>query len=83
MAERLIGTVDHYFKDIGVAGVALSGYLKVGDRIHVQGHTTDFEQTVDSIEVEHEGLAEVASGQSIGIKVPERCRAGDHVFKLD
>ena len=82
MAEELVGTIDHYFARIGVAGVALTGSLKVGDRIRVRGHTTDFDQTVDSIQVEHETLSEAGPGASIGIKVPERCREGDLVYKI-
>ena len=82
MAEELIGTVDHYFAHISVAGVTLTASLKVGDRLHVRGHTTDFEQTVESIQVEHESLSEASAGASIGIKVPERCREGDEVYRI-
>lgn len=82
MAEELIGKIDHYFARIGVAGVVLNGHLKVGDRIRIRGHTTDFEQSVDSIQQEHETLAEARPGASIGIKVADRCREGDQVYKL-
>jgi sulfate adenylyltransferase subunit 1 (EFTu-like GTPase family) len=82
MAEEEIGTIDHYFAHIGVAGVALTASLKVGDRIRVLGHTTNFEQTVDSIQVEHESLTEAGPGASVGIKVAERCREGDLVYKV-
>ena len=54
MAEHLVGTVRHYYGKLGVAGIELSSALKVGDTIHIQGHTSDFTQTVDSIQIEHE-----------------------------
>jgi selenocysteine-specific translation elongation factor len=82
MAEEPIGTVDHYFGHIGVAGIALTGRLRVGDRIRVLGHTTDFEMTVESIQLEHEDLSEAGPGASIGVKAPQRCREGDHVYRL-
>lgn len=82
MAEEPVGTVDHYFAHIGVAGVALTGSLKVGDTIRVRGHTTDFEHTVESIQIEHQSLSEASAGASIGLKVPQRCREGDQVFVL-
>jgi len=82
MAEERIGTVDHYFAHIGVAGIALTAPLRVGDRIHVRGHTTDFEQAVDSIQIEHESVQEAKGGASVGIKVSERCREGDEVYRV-
>jgi len=82
MAEERIGTVDHYFAHIGVAGIALTAPLRVGDRIHVRGHTTDFEQAVDSIQIEHESVQEAKRGASVGIKVSERCREGDEVYRV-
>ena len=82
MAEERIGTVDHYFAHIGVAGIALTAPLRVGDRIHVRGHTTDFEQAVDSIQIEHAAVEEAKKGDAIGIKVAERCRGGDVVFRV-
>ena len=82
MAEELIGRVDHYFARIGVVGVALRAQLKVGDKIRVHGHTTDFEHIVDSIQMEHESLSEAGPGASVGITVPDRCREGDEVFRI-
>jgi selenocysteine-specific translation elongation factor len=83
MAEELIGTVDHYFGHIGVAGIALTGGLRIGDKIRVVGHTTDFELTVESMQVEHESVGEASPGTSIGVKAPQRCREGDQVFRLN
>jgi len=82
MAEELVGTIDHYFAHIGVAGISLTGHLQVGDRIRVQGHTTDFEQTVESMQLEHESIPEAGPGSSIGVKVTQRCREGDHVYRI-
>jgi putative protease len=63
-----------------VAGIDLTGVLKVGDRIRIRGHTTDLEQVVASIQIEHESVQEAKAGDRIGVKVSERCRDGDHVY---
>ena len=80
--EVEIGKVVDYFARIGVAGIDLTGPLKVGDRIHVKGHTSDFEQVVQSIQIEHEPVPEAKAGDKIGIKVTERCRGGDKVYRV-
>ncbi|MFQ5879532.1 MAG: translation elongation factor-like protein [Dehalococcoidia bacterium] len=82
MPEEEVGRVSDYFARIGVAGIELTGPLQVGDTIHIKGHTTDFQQVVDSIQIEHANVQEAGPGQSIGIKVKERCRHGDHVYKM-
>ena len=83
MAEQEIGVVTHWFGKIMVAGISLTGGgLKVGDRIHVVGHTSDFEQTVDSMEVEHGSIEEVAAGDDVGIRMAEHVREHDKVFKV-
>lgn len=82
MPEEQIGTVVDYFAHIGVAGIDLVGTLRVGDTIHIEGHTTDLEQTVESMQIEHEEVAEAKAGDAIGIKVSERCRKGDTVYKV-
>ena len=83
MAEDLeIGRVRDYFARIEVAGLDLTGTLRVGDRIHVKGHTTDFEQVVQSMQIEHEPVQEAKAGDKIGIRVAERCRGGDTVFRI-
>lgn len=82
MAEELVGTVSDYFARIGVIGIELVGTLKVGDTVHVQGHTTDLEQAVESIQIEHEQVQEAKAGDAVGIKVTERCRRGDKVYKV-
>ncbi len=82
MAEIEVGKVSHYFSRVSVAGIELSGGLAVGDQIHVKGHTTDFSQAVDSMQIENEVVTEAGTGQSIGIKVTDRCREGDTVYKV-
>jgi len=82
MAEEKVGVVNDYFAKVNVAGIDMTGNLKVGDTIHVKGHTTDFEQVVDSIQVEHEQVTEAKAGDAIGIKVTERCRGGDTDFRV-
>jgi len=79
--EEEIGRVRDYFARIGVAGIDLSGHLKVGDTIHIKGHTTDLEQVVESMQIEHDDVKEAKPGDSVGIKVQERCRGGDRVYR--
>jgi len=80
--EEEVGRVRDYFARIGVAGIDLSGKLKVGDTIHIKGHTTDLQQVVESMQIEHENVQEAGPGDSVGIKVMDRCRNGDHVYKV-
>lgn len=84
MAEKQkIGEVFTYFAKASVAGVKLTdGFLSVGDRILLLGHTTNFEQTVDSMQIEHDSVQKADAGQSIGIKVKERVRPHDLVYKV-
>ncbi len=82
MAEEKVGSVSDYFAHVGVAGITLTAPLRVGDTIRLHGHTTDFTQTVDSMQVEHESVQEAGPGTSVGIKVADRCRHGDTVFKV-
>jgi len=83
MAEREVGKVTHYYTNIGVAIVEVTDTLKVGDRIHVQGATSDFEQEVTSMQIEHEEVQEAESGDAIGLKVEEKARGGDKVFVVE
>jgi len=83
MPEEEIGKVASYFSKIGVAAIdIIKGTLKVGDKIHIKGHTTDIEQDVDSIQIEHQNVPEAKPGDSIGIKVKDRVRDHDVVFKV-
>ena len=65
-----------------VAGIELTAGLKVGDRIHISGHTTDMELTVDSMQIDNANVTEAKSGNAIGIKVSDRVRRGDTVYKI-
>ena len=79
---KKVGKVAHYFVRIGVAVIDLTYELSVGDKIMFQGSTTDFEQTVASMQVEHENITTAKGGQSVGLKVEERVREGDIVYKV-
>ena len=82
MPEERVGIVNDYFAKIEVAGIDLEGPLRVGDTIHIKGHTTDLEQVMESIQIEHEQVQEAKAGDAIGIKVKDRCRGGDLVYKV-
>jgi len=83
MAEKEIGRVTHYFSRIDVAGIKLTDTLCEGDTIHIVGHTTDFTQEVHSLELENEPITEGQPGQEIGLKVQERVRRTDRVYKVE
>ena len=80
MAERLVGTVSHYYGKVGVVGIELSDELAVGDTIRIVGHTSDFTQTVDSMQIEHQDVATGKPGDPVGIKVSDRARVNDQVY---
>jgi len=75
-----IGTVSHYFGHLSVAAVTLSGPLAVGQRIHLRGHTTDLEQVVDSMQVDHLAVASASPGDDVAIHVNGHVREGDLIF---
>ena len=81
-----VGIVSHYFTKISVAVVELKDTVSVGDRILIRGGTypsaTDFEQTVESMQIEHKNVKTAKAGQSIGLKVDQRVREGDKVYKV-
>jgi len=83
MAEVEIGRVSDFFAHPVVAGIELTGTLKVGNNIRIQGHTTDLEMNIESMQIEHESVTEAKAGDSVGIKVPDRVRHGDKVYRLD
>ncbi len=82
MPEEEIGKVSDFFAHPVVAGVELTGTLKVGDLIKVKGHTTDLELTVNSMQINNADVTEAKKGDSVGIKVTERVRRGDTVYKV-
>jgi len=82
LREQEVGVITHYWSDLGVAGVHLTEPLDAGDHIHVLGHTSDFEQSVGSMEIEHHRIAHGNPGDDVGIRVAEHAREHDHVYKL-
>ena len=82
MAEEKIGVVTHYFGHIQVAAIKLESELKVGDVVHISGHTSDFTETIESMQLEHDSIEAGKKGDEIAIRVSEHAREGDVVFKV-
>ena len=83
MAEQKIGRVTHYWAKIGVAGIEITaGEIHVGDTIRFKGHTTDFTQRLDSMQVEHDAVTVARAGDSVGLKVADHVRDHDEVYKV-
>jgi len=80
MAEKEVGRVNDFFARPVVAGVELTATLKVGDNIHIKGHTTDIEMVLDSMQIDNVNVDKAGKGKSVGIKVPERVRPGDVIY---
>jgi putative protease len=78
---REVGKVSHFFSKINVAVVEVEDSISIGDRIFIKGPTTNIEQTVDSMEIEHEKIKQATAGQSVGMKVKGRVRESDIVYK--
>jgi hypothetical protein len=76
-----VGHITHFFSKINVAVLELTAPLAVGDRILVKGPTTDFEQVVDSMQIEHANIPRAEAGQAIGLKMAEHVRERDVVYK--
>ena len=83
MSDKEVGRVDRYFRKVGVAALELTGDLSIGDRIRFSGATTDFEMDVESIQIDLNPVESAGAGDDVGIKVPERVRPNDSVFRLD
>jgi selenocysteine-specific translation elongation factor len=82
MPEVEVGKVTDFFAHPVVAGITLSAPLNVGDKIHIKGHTTDLELSVDSMQINNVNVQTAKSGDAIGVKVGERVRRGDTVYKV-
>jgi translation initiation factor IF-2 len=83
MEEEKIGFVSNYFGKISVAAIEITnGVVAVGDRLHFLGHTTDFESTIHSMQIEHKAVTGAKKGDSVGIHLPEKVREGDKVYKI-
>jgi len=83
MEEKKVGEVIKFFGKIGVAAIRLKeGSLKVGDNVHIVGHTTDISQVVESMQVENKDVQEAGPGADVGIKIKDRVREHDVVYKV-
>lgn len=80
--KQFIGKITHYFTNIGVAVIDLEAPLAKGDKISIEGATTNFTQTIDSMQIEHKNVAKAKKGDSIGLQVKDRVRSGDNVYKI-
>lgn len=80
---ELVGEVFTYFSHVEVAGIKVTGTMRVGDKIRIKGATTDFEQTIDSMQIERQEVQEAKAGDSIGIKVKDKVRGGDKVYVVE
>ncbi len=82
MPEEQIGTVSDFFAHPVVAAFELTAPLKVGDKVHIKGHTTDLEVIVNSMQINNVAVKEAKAGDSVGVKLSERVRKGDSVCKV-
>jgi len=82
MEEQIIGKVSDFFARPVVAAIELTAALKLGDKIHIKGHTTDLEVTVESMQINNVSVEEAKAGDSVGVKISERVRGGDIVYKV-
>ncbi len=82
MPEVEIGKISDFFARPVVAGIELTAPIKVGDKLHIKGHTTDLELTVDSMQIHNATVTKAKAGDAVGIKVPDRVRQGDTVYKV-
>ncbi|MFQ6044986.1 MAG: EF-Tu/IF-2/RF-3 family GTPase [Gemmatimonadales bacterium] len=83
MAEQLVGMVTHFFKGPSVAVVKVEeGEISVGDQVHFVGHTTDFTETINSMEVEHQKVQQAKAGDEVAVQVVARARVHDKVYKV-
>ena len=84
MTETRIGTITHYWNNLHVAGVSITdGELHEGDRIHIKGHTSDFEQDVQSMQIDHEKVTVAKPGDEIGLGVVAHAREHDVVYRIN
>ena len=82
MKEKEIGKVSSYFEHVSVAAIKLSDKMKIGDKIHIKGHTTDFEEEITSMQIEKKEVSKAGKGDHVGLKVPDKVRPNDTVFLI-
>lgn len=80
--KEKVGEITHYFTDIGVGVIELSGKVKVGEKISIEGATTNIQQEIKSMQIEHEDVEEAGAGDAVGVKVKDRVREGDVVYRI-
>lgn len=81
--QKPIGVVTHYYGGLNVAIVKFNKTVKIGEKVSFKGHTTDFEETLKSMQYDHKEIKEAKKGQEVGIQVKEKVRDGDQVFPAD
>lgn len=82
MAEKEIGRVTNYFSQIGVAVIQLTGPLQLEDEVRIKGGTRDFQQRVESMQVEHQPIDKAEAGQEVAVKLDQKARPNDRVYKV-
>ncbi len=82
MQEKEVGTITHYYGHLSVGIIELQDVLKIGDTVHIKGHTSDFTEAVESMQIEHANVTEAKKGDSIGINVTQKVHAHDKVYKV-
>ena len=82
MSGTQIGQITHYFDHLNVAALTLTEPLRVGDTVHILGHSTDFKQEVTSLQIEHQSVEEAKPGDDVGMKVIQKVHPNDKIFKL-
>lgn len=82
MQEKEIGKITHYYGHLSVGIIQLTDTLKIGESIHIKGHSSDFTQPIDSMQIEHASVSEAKLGDMVGIKIAQKIHPGDKVFKV-
>ena len=82
MPEVEVGSISEFFARPVVAGVNLTGSLKIGDKVHIVGHTTDLELVVESMQINNVNVQAASAGDAVGIKISGRVRPGDKIYKV-
>ncbi len=83
MSGIRVGTVAHYFDHLNVAVLQLSEHIRVGETLHFLGHSTDFKQAIGSLQIEHRSVTEAKPGEDVAMKVEQRVRPNDSVFRVE
>jgi translation elongation factor EF-1alpha len=78
-----IGAIEHFYSKLGVGIIKLKEGLKAGEKIKIKGHTTDNDMTADSIQIDHKDVKEAKKGDVVGVKVPDKVREDDQVYKAE